>query len=182
MPDLLKIISTDFSLLWPTKYIHWAGKGTCHAAWRPELRPQKSHDGGNNWFLEVVLWPLSIHMLRSMCSLSPCTHIHWIHRCENNLKRMCNNSFWFYYDQLAWRYSVLSLLLSLGRNNRFIEKEMLLKWKIRQVCPYSGYILQSDCNFFLCQLDSNNNENKNNYYLPGVNNSIRTKAKKALEI
>lgn len=77
---------------------------------------------------------------------------------------------------------MLSLLLSLGRNNRFIEEEMLLKWKIRQVCPYSDYILQSDCNFFLCQLDPNNNENKNNYYLPGVNNSIRTKAKKALEI
>lgn len=77
---------------------------------------------------------------------------------------------------------MLSLLLSLGRNNRFIEKEMLLKWKIRQVCPYSGYILQSDCNFFRCQLDPNNNENKNNYYLPWVNNSIRTKAKKALEI
>lgn len=40
--------------------------------------------------------------------------------------------------------------ISLGRNNSFIEEEMLLKQKIRQVCPHSYYILQSDCNSFVC--------------------------------
>lgn len=62
------------SSLPPSRTRQWAastGKGTCHQAWWPDIKPQDP-GGGRNWLLPVTFW--SPHICCGVNVLPPYTH------------------------------------------------------------------------------------------------------------
>lgn len=51
------------------------GKGTCHQAWRPEFKLWVYTVEGENWHLQVVLWPL--HASWGICTMSEASLFTW---------------------------------------------------------------------------------------------------------